>query len=313
MASLGKMEKPVTAGYVDGTSRQGIRRARVDKEEAELEELIKQHTNGAQADTEEEDTTAQTPEPVKVTKAETVEPTTPNVDEDSQLSAEERTFKKRYGDLRKHTNTLTQRIKELESKIENGAGNGSIVPPKSEEDVAAWMQKYPDVAAIVEAIADKKAKERFAGAEEKLRRVDEMTAEAQRKKAEQEILAFHDDFYELRESDAFHDWVGEQPKWVQDALYENEDDPQSVVKVLTLYKYEKGLDDKSRKAAEKTAASAVVPKRTRVDLDPTGLSKKIKESDVNKMSMKEYEAKSDEIMEAIRTGNFIYDISGGAR
>ena len=31
------------------------------------------------------------------------------------------------------------------------------------------------------------------------------------------------------------------------------------------------------------------------------------------MSAKEYEKKSESIMEAIRSGNFIYDVSGNAR
>ncbi len=31
------------------------------------------------------------------------------------------------------------------------------------------------------------------------------------------------------------------------------------------------------------------------------------------MSAQEYEKRSDEIMEAIRTGNFVYDLSGNAR
>ena len=42
-------------------------------------------------------------------------------------------------------------------------------------------------------------------------------------------------------------------------------------------------------------------------------TKKIKESDVQKMSANEYEKNSDVIMEAIRSGNFIYDVSGSAR
>jgi hypothetical protein len=37
------------------------------------------------------------------------------------------------------------------------------------------------------------------------------------------------------------------------------------------------------------------------------------ESRVNKMSTKEYEKHQDEIMDAIRKGEFIYDISGSAR
>ena len=39
----------------------------------------------------------------------------------------------------------------------------------------------------------------------------------------------------------------------------------------------------------------------------------LKESEVNRMSSKEYEKNADNIMEAIRSGKFIYDISGNAR
>ena len=39
----------------------------------------------------------------------------------------------------------------------------------------------------------------------------------------------------------------------------------------------------------------------------------LKESDVQRMSAQEYEKRSDEVMEAIRSGKFIYDISGSAR
>ena len=39
----------------------------------------------------------------------------------------------------------------------------------------------------------------------------------------------------------------------------------------------------------------------------------IKESDVQKMSPEQYEKMADEIMESIRSGMFIYDLSGSAR
>ncbi len=303
MASLGKIEQPTVVGVVGSTSRRSSYRSRIEKDEAELEELLKQQNGEAPK---QEDAPKEQDEPVAPA------PKPQPQEEDENLTGEEKTYKKRYTDLQRHMSKLTTRLKDLEAEIASAETKGSITPPKSEEDVAEWMRKYPDVAAIVEAIADKKARERFAGAEEKLRRVDEMTAEAQRKKCEAEILAMHSDFFELRDSDEFHDWVAEQPKWVQDALYVNEDDAKSVIKVITLYKYENGLDSKSIKDAEKTAANAVVQKRSRVDLESTG-TKKIKESDVNRMSMKEYESRADEIMEAIRTGNFVYDISGGAR
>ena len=39
----------------------------------------------------------------------------------------------------------------------------------------------------------------------------------------------------------------------------------------------------------------------------------LKESVVQKMSTAQYEKNQDAIMEAIRTGKFIYDVSGNAR
>ena len=39
----------------------------------------------------------------------------------------------------------------------------------------------------------------------------------------------------------------------------------------------------------------------------------IRESDVQNMSAEEYEKNSDIIMESIRAGNFVYDVSGSAR
>ena len=175
------------------------------------------------------------------------------------------------------------------------------------------MDEYPDVAAIVEAIAEKKASERFAGAEERLSRIDAITADVERKKVEAAIRSEHSDFDEIRDSDEFHDWVAKQSKRTQDAVYENEDDAQAVIEVIDLYKIKTGKDAKATKQKAKDAASSVITKRGRIDVDSDGASLKIKESAVNKMSMKEYEAKADEIMEAIRTGNFIYDLSGGAR
>ncbi len=122
----------------------------------------------------------------------------------------------------------------------------------------------------------------------------------------------HGDFDDLRGSDDFHDWAAEQPKWVQDALYENQDDPQSVIRVIDLFKVDKGMDTKGRRQNSKDAASQVRTKRTtKPDNDnPAG---HLRESEVQRMSTQEYESKSDEIMEAIRSGKFIYDVSGGAR
>jgi anti-sigma28 factor (negative regulator of flagellin synthesis) len=73
------------------------------------------------------------------------------------------------------------------------------------------------------------------------------------------------------------------------------------------------MDAKGTKRNTKNAASAVTTRRTTARVDADNTSGSFTESQVQKMSPQEYEAKSDAIMEAIRSGKFVYDVSGGAR
>ena len=230
-------------------------------------------------------------------------------------NAEEKSFKKRYGDLRRHQQQKEKeyedRIKALETQL-NQATKSEIKLPKSDEDIEAWTQKYPDVAAIVETIAIKKAKEQAQGLEERVREIDEMKANAVRDKAEAELMQLHPDFDSIRDSEDFHEWADEQPKWVQDALYENYGDARSAARAIDLYKADRNITTK-KSATSKDAARSVNTKNQRSKPQSDGMGKVIRESEVQKMSPQEYEKRSDEIMEAIRTGNFDYDLSGSAR
>ena len=227
--------------------------------------------------------------------------------------AEEKSFKKRYGDLRRHSQKQAEEFKaqveELKKQLSQ-ATRQEIKLPKSDEDIEAWAKEYPDVAAIVETIAIKKAKDQSKDLEERIKSINEMQLNASKEKAEVELLKIHPDFGEIRDSDDFHNWADEQPKWVQDALYENDNDARSAARAIDLYKADKNV--KSKKP-NKDAASDVAIKTTRTSPSSEDTKNIIKESDVQKMSPKEYETKSETIMEAIRSGRFVYDISGSAR
>ena len=139
-----------------------------------------------------------------------------------------------------------------------------------------------------------------------------MQSNVHREKAEAQLLSFHPDFNEIKETDEFHEWADEQPKWVQDALYENETDAKAAARAIDLYKSDIGLRSKNKKNTSKDAAKSVMsrPSKSRPTINAEGM---IKESDVNTMSAAEYEQNADAIMEAIRSGKFIYDMSGNAR
>jgi len=267
---------------------------RLKKDEAELEKLLKEQKGEAE-------------------KPETEEK---KEDEAEPTNAEEKTFKKRYGDLRRHTQEKEQQFQkqldDLKSQLEK-ATKKEIKLPKSEAEIEEWSKEYPDVAAIVETIAMKKAKEQSDSITKKLKEIDDMNAQNAKDKAEVQLLQIHPDFAEIRDSDDFHEWAEEQPKWVQDALYENSEDARSAARAIDLYKSDKGIDKKDTSKSSKSAASEVKAKNTRSVPDVEGKSSKILESQVQKMSADEYEKNSDMIMEAIRSGNFVYDVSGSAR
>jgi len=230
-------------------------------------------------------------------------------------NAEEKSFKKRYGDLRRHMQQKEKdwedKFKQLENQLKD-VTRKEIKLPKSDEDIEAWATQYPDVAAIVETIAIKKAREQSAGLEDRVKEIDELRATASREKAEVELMKAHPDFGEIRESDDFHEWAEEQPKWVQDALYENDSDARSASRAIDLYKADRNIKPK-KSANEKDAARSVGSRNSRSQPDTDSEGMVYKESVVNKMTAAQYEKAADDIMEAIRTGKFIYDMSGSAR
>ena len=235
--------------------------------------------------------------------------------DDDPVSAEDKSFKKRYGDLRRHTqlkeNELQSRISALEKQLSSST-KSEIKLPKSDQDIEAWAKEYPDVAAIIETIAIKKAREQSADLEERVKVIDEMKASATKEKAQVELMQMHPDFDKIREDDDFHNWAEEQPKWIQEALYDNENDARSAARAIDLYKADRGITTK-KPSSNKDAARSVNTRSERSRPNDNDSKGHIRESQVSKMSAQEYEKRADEIMDSIRSGKFIYDISGNAR
>jgi hypothetical protein len=281
-----EMQSPKKVAFAN---RKYTNEERVKKEEEELEQLIAEQKSEAE----------------QVEEPKEAEP----------KNAEERSFKKRYGDLRRHQQTKEKEYEDRINALEQQLGEATKAEfklPKSDEDLDKWATSYPDVAAIVETIAIKKAKEQSADLEKRVQVIDEMRETAAREKAEAELIKIHPDFSDIRDSDDFHEWADEQPKWVQDALYENDQDAKSAARAIDLYKSDRGIG-KKKSATSKDAARSVGTRNERSKPQSDASGNAVRESDVQKMSAVEYEKKSDEIMEAIRTGNFIYDLSGSAR
>jgi len=268
--------------------KRNANRERIEREEAELKQLSEQKK----------------PEDEEV------------VEDDSNLSAEEKSFKKRYGDLRRHSQqqalSLQKQIDELKQQLTQSTEQ-QIKLPTSEDELATWAKTYPDVAKIVETIAIKKAKEQTAALDERFKALDERDKLTAREKAELELLKLHPDFDTIRDTDDFHNWADEQPEWVQKALYENDTDARSAARAIDLYKVDRNIGKAKPKKETSGAAESVNARGSRstpVSQDNDGV---IYESQVNKMSSLQYEKNAEAIQKAMQTGKFVYDLSGNAR
>lgn len=286
--------------------------ARAKRDEEELKMLMEKHNGKAQEsepDSESvEDTQVQVEGDTQQKEASTQ---TEAPEAEPKLSKEEESFKKRYSDIREYMRQKEEEHKAelsaLKQQIEAAAKN-KLVLPKTDADIDAWAKKYPDVYQVVKSIADKQAQEKTAELDSRVKEIETMRSQARKDKAEAELMSFHPDFAQIRSDDAFHEWAEQQPKWVQDALYDNLDDAKSVARVIDLYKADKGITTKSKSSSDK-AAAASVKSRSRSAPEADESNNYYRESQVSKMSAKEYEKQADKIMEAIRSDKFIYDLS----
>jgi vacuolar-type H+-ATPase subunit I/STV1 len=239
-----------------------------------------------------------------------------NDDGPEPTDAEERTFKKRYGDLRRHSqkkeSEMQKQLDDMRQQLTQLTAK-EIKLPKSEEELASWAAQYPDVAKIVETIAIKKAKEQSASIEQRLKQIDEMEQKTLRERAEGELLRLHSDFDEIKDDDKFHEWVEKQPKWVQNALYENDNDAISAARAIDLYKADMGIRTPKAKDSGREAAKEINTRSGRSAPVGENTEGVFYESQVQKMSAEQYEVVEAEIADAMRKGKFVYDISGNAR
>ena len=224
---------------------------------------------------------------------------------------EEASFKKRYGDLRRHTQHLMsqkdQELEKLKAQLDSAA-KGQIKFPKTDDEIEAWSKKYPDVSKIVDTIARKRANEALEEGEKRLGHLKDLETKLTKKEAEQQLMKLHPDFNEIRQDPAFHEWVTMQPLYISDALYKNNTDAMAAARAIDLYKADTG----KRKTSSKKSAAQAVGRSTSAAPAATGKAK-FSESQVASMSDREYDANEEAILEAMKSGAFTYDMSGGAR
>jgi len=213
--------------------------------------------------------------------------------------AEDRVFKKRYDDLKRHYDSTIQKHKdELESlRARLESGNSQFNPPKSKQELDAWRKEYPDVYDMVETIAIEKATTQTAELEDKYKNLKVQQEQIAKEKAEVELLKLHPDFNELRKQDSFHEWAERQDPTIQGWLYENTSNATLAARAIDLYKMDQGISKLSKKQetdVKKEAAKAISKTKKSTETDMP--KKRVwTTSEISKLKAHEFERLEKEI------------------
>ena len=214
-------------------------------------------------------------------------------------------YKKRYDDLKKHYDSKLNEFKSREQELLDEATKNrqDYEAPKSPEELEKFKEEYPDVYEVVETVSHLQSEEKSKDLREKLEKLQTREQELVRKDAEKRLMDKHPDFEDIRNSDDFHGWAKEQPKSIQDWVYNNADDADLASRALDLFKKDIGMDVVQKKSnskqSKKSAADMVSTKTTSVEPKQERIWT---EREIAKMSMAQFDKHEAEISQAMQEG-----------
>ena len=218
-------------------------------------------------------------------------------------------YKKRYDDLKSHydrkQNEYTQKLEEIEAKLklaEKNQAMANYTPPKTDDELKKFKEKYPDVYDVVETISQKQATRQVESLQKEVetlrKREDDLVVQS----AYRELLNSHSDFIDIKDSPEFLEWLDGQPPSISDGVTKNNKDSKWAIRVLDLYKADKGLSKSKPKSNASAAESVTRTKAKSVNVDGNTNKKVWKASEIQKMNPAVYEKYEKEIDLAFKEG-----------
>ena len=217
-------------------------------------------------------------------------------------------YKKRYDDLKKHYDNKLNEFKTREQELleEATKNRTEYKAPKTEEELEEFKNQYPDVYEVVETVAHMQSETKAKVLEERLSKLQERENQLVRQDAEKRLMEKHPDFEDIRNSDDFHGWAKEQPKSIQDWIYNNAEDADLASRALDLFKKDFGIEPtkikSSSKQTRKSAADMVSTKTTSVEPKQ---QKIWTEKEIAAMSVAEFDKYEQEISDAMQEGRIV--------
>ena len=278
--------------------------AKIQEEQNVAESVSTPYSNPYTKDSEKEEEYAR--QAVEDTSQETTPQETGFMNNETQPTHD---YKKRYDDLKSHydrkQNENKQKLEELEAKTrlaEKNKAMANYTPPKSDEDLKQFKEKYPDVYDVVETISQKQALQQTEALQEEVKSLRKREEDLVVQGAYRELLNAHEDFSELKDSPEFIDWLNTQPSSISDGVTKNSKDSKWAIRVVDLYKADNGLS-KSRPNSTTSAAQSVTRTKAKsVNVSGNSGKKIWKSSEIQKMNSRVYEKLEKEIDLAFKEG-----------
>ena len=226
-----------------------------------------------------------------------------------QNEEQEHDWKKRYSDLKRYHDTKQNEWKQEQQLSEAKFAAQQRVPtelPKTQEELETFRDEYPEIFSVMQSVSQLEANSRVSELETQIEYLQENEEKAKEQVAEQELLVRHPDFFELKESQEFLDWLILQPENISDGLYKNKKDVSWASRVVDLYKLETGHSQSKPKSSKRQDAAGAITKTRSTPANQISDNKRIwTSSEISKLKPHEFEALEKELDLASRQGRII--------
>jgi hypothetical protein len=217
-------------------------------------------------------------------------------------------YKKRYDDLKtyydKRLSEWKQEKETLEAQSKVAENQIQYAPPKTDEDLEKFKDKYPDVYQVVETISHKMAASKVEDLQAEIGRLSEREQKLKVQSAFKQLLHTHPDFDDIKGSPEFLSWLEQQPQSISEGITKNNTDPVWASRTVDLYKADVGIDRRRKPTRSKDAARSVT-KATGREVNVGQSNKTWKISEIQKLKPWEFEKYESEIDQAMRSGRVI--------
>ena len=217
-------------------------------------------------------------------------------------------YKKRYDDLKTYYDQKLSEWKQeketLEAQSKVAEKQVQYAPPKTDEDLEQFKDKYPDVYQVVETISHKMAASQVEDLQAEIGRISEREQKLKVQSAYKQLLHNHPDFAEIKTSPEFLQWLEQQPTSISEGITKNNTDPVWASRTVDLYKVDVGIGRNQKSTKSKDAAKAVT-KATSRDVNVGQNDKVWKISDIQRLKPWEFEKYEAEIDQAMKSGRVI--------